>query len=224
MSKNCIRDQVCLVSPNDFSREGVSHFLRSDGFELVFTCATVEDISSIESPENYLIIIDLQEPAAQADAVEELISMSSDMKVAVLAEQFDLETMVKCFQVGAQAYVVKSMQSKPLVTALRLASLGEKVLPSDLVDILNCNAMNLPLAQDVEEDIEMANLSPREMDVLCCLMAGFPNKVIARELSVCEATVKVHVKAILRKLKVNNRTQAAIWASSHQIRETLQPA
>ena len=51
--------------------------------------------------------------------------------------------------------------------------------------------------------------------MLCCLMAGYSNKVIARELDVCEATVKVHVKAILRKLNVNNRTQAAIWANSH---------
>jgi two-component system nitrate/nitrite response regulator NarL len=45
-------------------------------------------------------------------------------------------------------------------------------------------------------------------------MGGNSNKVIARELDVCEATVKVHVKAILRKLEVNNRTQAAMWASA----------
>lgn len=48
-------------------------------------------------------------------------------------------------------------------------------------------------------------------------MAGYSNKLIARRLVVCEATVKVHVKAILRKLNVNNRTQAAIWASSRGI-------
>ena len=62
--------------------------------------------------------------------------------------------------------------------------------------------------------MEEAKLSVRERDVLCCLMAGYSNKVIARELDVCEATVKVHVKAILRKLDVSNRTQAAMWAST----------
>ena len=64
--------------------------------------------------------------------------------------------------------------------------------------------------------VELGSLSAaaRERDVLGCLMAGYSNKVIARELDVCEATVKVHVKAILRKLDVSNRTQAAIWAST----------
>jgi two-component system nitrate/nitrite response regulator NarL len=52
-------------------------------------------------------------------------------------------------------------------------------------------------------------------------MAGYPNKVIARKLDVCEATVKVHVKAILRKLNVCNRTQAALWANSHGIHEPV---
>ena len=76
----------------------------------------------------------------------------------------------------------------------------------------------------MENEIEDANLSPRERDVLCCLMAGYSNKVIARELDVCEATVKVHVKAILRKLDVRNRTQAAIWASTRGVTESNLPA
>jgi two-component system nitrate/nitrite response regulator NarL len=52
------------------------------------------------------------------------------------------------------------------------------------------------------------------MEILRRLAAGFPNKVISRQLSISEATVKVHVKAVLRKLRVSNRTQAAIWAAS----------
>jgi DNA-binding NarL/FixJ family response regulator len=55
-------------------------------------------------------------------------------------------------------------------------------------------------------------LSPREKAILYGLMDGCSNKVIARKLNVAEATIKVHVKAVLRKLRMNNRTQAAIWA------------
>ena len=58
-------------------------------------------------------------------------------------------------------------------------------------------------------------LSNREAEILQCLMQGAPNKIIARQLDVAEATVKVHVKAILRKIQVANRTQAAMWAVEH---------
>lgn len=55
-------------------------------------------------------------------------------------------------------------------------------------------------------------LSVREIEILCCLACGLSNKQIARELDITEATVKVHVKTVLRKLNLANRTQAAIWA------------
>jgi two-component system nitrate/nitrite response regulator NarL len=58
-------------------------------------------------------------------------------------------------------------------------------------------------------------LSEREEQILYCLVRGFPNKVIARELDIAETTVKVHMKSLLRKLRAENRTQAAIWAMNH---------
>ena len=60
------------------------------------------------------------------------------------------------------------------------------------------------------------SLSAREAEVLSSLMEGTPNKLIARKLHLTEATVKVHIKAILRKIGASNRTQAAMWAKGHQ--------
>jgi two-component system nitrate/nitrite response regulator NarL len=65
------------------------------------------------------------------------------------------------------------------------------------------------------EDTVVPRLSPREKSILLCLVEGDSNKVIARKIDITEATVKVHVKAILRKIRVHNRTQAAIWAMNH---------
>jgi two-component system nitrate/nitrite response regulator NarL len=59
-------------------------------------------------------------------------------------------------------------------------------------------------------------LSDRERQILSCLIHGQSNKVIARELDIAEATVKVHVKGLLRKLRAANRTQAAVWALKHR--------
>jgi two-component system nitrate/nitrite response regulator NarL len=109
------------------------------------------------------------------------------------------------------------MPCSPLITSLQLASLGERILPSSLLDVV-LRQSSYPLStQSDAPQIDRANLSQREMDVLCCLTAGYPNKLIARQLDVSEATVKVHVKAILRKLKVGNRTQAAMWGTSRGI-------
>jgi two-component system nitrate/nitrite response regulator NarL len=64
-------------------------------------------------------------------------------------------------------------------------------------------------------DLKSHSLSARECEILRCLMEGSPNKLIARQFGLTEATVKVHVKAILRKTGMKNRTQAAMWAASH---------
>jgi len=202
-----------IISAYDISREGLIHILRSEGFDVLGSYANVEQMEHFVSP--LLGVIDEPDPLLQGKAVEEFKSRAPESLPVILSEQFDMEAMVSCFQAGAQGYIVKSMRSQPLMTALRLASLGEKVMPSDLVAVLNSNPA-LPSTDHAGEVIAKdTNLSERELDVLCLLMAGYPNKLIARDLDVCEATVKVHVKSILRKLKVSNRTQAAIWASSN---------
>ncbi|TPG21598.1 DNA-binding response regulator [Sphingomonas koreensis] len=67
-------------------------------------------------------------------------------------------------------------------------------------------------------------LSDREIEILRCLVIGYPNKLISRRLDISEATVKVHVKAVLRKLKVQNRTQAAIYALHHGLSGDVGPS
>lgn len=208
-------NRVSIFSSSDISREGLAHFLRSEGFDVFASIRSIDDMADTAEP--FLAVIDEPTPILQADAVEELKARAPGSLPVILAERFDMESMIACFQAGAQGYIVKSIRSEPLMTALRLASLGEKVMPSDLVDMLDMRPAAAPVPVAAGSDLGSANLSPRERDVLCCLMAGYPNKTIARQLDVCEATVKVHVKAILRKLKVRNRTQAAIWASSNGI-------
>jgi two-component system nitrate/nitrite response regulator NarL len=208
---------ACLVSPNEISRDGLSFILKAKQFSIIGSYNCVSEISSL-SPD-VLAVVDFPDAGDQLEAIEELKALSPTVKPVVLSERFDMKSMIDCFSAGAHGYIVKSMKSMPLVTALRLAALGEKVLPSDLVEVLGRQTKGIPSAGEIEHDIEDAKLSAREFDVLCCLMAGYSNKVIARQLDVCEATIKVHVKAILRKLKVRNRTQAAIWGSSRGISE-----
>jgi DNA-binding CsgD family transcriptional regulator len=69
---------------------------------------------------------------------------------------------------------------------------------------------------DSDKDVRRpASLSERETNILMCLAQGLANKMIARQMGIAESTVKVHVKSLLRKIRVSNRTQAATWAISH---------
>lgn len=208
---------VCLVSASDISREGLSNILNAEGFSVVERLEDTSQIDAGKCETGMLFILDSPPIDQQCRQVEHIQAIAEDPVIVILTEEFDLHAMVACFRAGAQGYIVKSIKALPLMAALKLAAMGERVLPSNLVDVLD-RRLSLPRApEEVDDSVEAANLSPRELDVLCCLIAGYSNKVIARELTVCEATVKVHVKAILRKLKVNNRTQAAIWASSRGI-------
>lgn len=216
-----MRTDVCIVSEYEISREGLKNILKSQGFNVIDLFASVAEATDSKMPSDVFIVLDGFPVADQPILVKELVQHFESSLVAVLSERFELNSMMECFHNGAQGYIVRSMKALPLTTSLRLAAMGERVIPSDLVDLLD-QRPTLPVQHSSERingEIDRVHLSPREHDVLCCLMAGYSNKLIARRLVVCEATVKVHVKAILRKLNVNNRTQAAIWANSRGIPE-----
>jgi two-component system nitrate/nitrite response regulator NarL len=141
----------------------------------------------------------------------------------VLANHFEIAEMMSSLDAGAHGYCLSTIGCDALVKSLELVMLGETVFPSALFlsnlgsFSRNREAVEAPIrvTRPTPSDRQARNLSSREAEILRCLMQGAPNKVIARELDVAEATVKVHVKAILRKIQVSNRTQAAIWATEH---------
>jgi two-component system, NarL family, nitrate/nitrite response regulator NarL len=98
------------------------------------------------------------------------------------------------------------LSADALVRCLLLISSGERVFPHDLA------LGRKSAARSFEDRSNDARLSPREKEILSHLVAGHSNKLIARHLGITEATVKVHLKSVQRKIRVGNRTQAAIWA------------
>ncbi len=92
--------------------------------------------------------------------------------------------------------------------------MGEKVFPTHLAQLL-VSSRGDELGQDVPP--RRKGLSQREVQILRCLLNGNSNKMIANHLNITEATVKVHLKSLLRKINASNRTQAAIWALNNGI-------
>jgi two-component system nitrate/nitrite response regulator NarL len=206
---------VSIVNPSPISREGLRRIIVDGGIEVAAAVSCVEDLEYICEADDHLVLVDVPTTIELVAALQSLCMRAPPVQVLVLVEAFDLTTMLTCFSVGAQGFAVKDVPCETLIALLRLAALGHKVMPSDLADLLKREDCRLKVPVELcDLDVGSAKLSQREHEVLCCLMAGYSNKRIARMLCVSEATVKVHVKSILRKLNVLNRTQAAMWATS----------
>jgi DNA-binding NarL/FixJ family response regulator len=147
--------------------------------------------------------------------------------VAVLGDRERPADIVAAFQSGANVYFDSRERWDAFIKALELVMLGETILPLELLFYVRCpegeetsTKIGLHQPEPAAKRSQLAErewpqLSVRENGILRCIVEGASNKVIARTIDITEATVKVHVKAILRKVRVRNRTQAAIWAMNH---------
>ena len=134
-----------------------------------------------------------------------------DIKLVVLAATTrNIHHLARCFEAGADAYLLKNISPDALQQSLKLVLLGEKVFPTRLAALLVSGQVDTHKPATASADLE--GLSEREVQILRCLLNGHPNKVIAKKLNITEATVKVHLKGVLKKISAANRTQAAIWA------------
>ncbi|TIT03319.1 MAG: response regulator transcription factor [Mesorhizobium sp.] len=219
-----------LVGPSELLREGLSRILDAAKFRVLFSAACVHDILQKPLPQHRPILLIIDVGGTDADAefaqIAEFKAIYPTSHVVALADHCRSTDIVSAFHAGADGYLTKVAAHDTFIKALELVMLGQTVLPAEtstsIQDIrhgLKHDAVADELtkvAVKVEyEDQELSILSSRENCILRRLIEGESNKAIAREINIAEATVKVHVKAILRKIRVRNRTQAAVWAMNH---------
>lgn len=201
---------VVIVGRNAIVREGLRRILSDQGFSVM---ATEPDQSALlaDSAPPQMMIVDSPSVEEGLDICALLRTAYPEPRLVLIGDNYDLETISRAFTVGVDGYLVKAIACEALVGALRLILLGEKVVPSQTLEALT-SLPSLPAVPEVLARPSNVDLTEREIEILGRLVLGEANKIISRQLHITEATVKVHVKAILRKLQVLNRTQAAIWA------------
>lgn len=216
---------VFHIDRNRLFQEGLKSLLAGSPFQITGQAFTVEDASfdnlSDPSESNWeIIILDPAHCAGECACVEELMdivksSSSPPPKVVILTDEVELSTLAASLSLGVSGYLLKDISSEALKRSLDLITSGEKVFPSFLAELL----INAPVINDSAismstfmDTMEGKTLSPREKEILSHLTKGPSNKEIANFLDIAEGTVKVHLKGILKKIGVHNRTQAAIWA------------
>jgi two-component system nitrate/nitrite response regulator NarL len=204
--------RVLLIDDHALFRVGLLELLERRGIEVVDAVGDCEvglHLARDCAPD--VVLLDLRMPGT--DGIEILKRMRSEgieRRVAMLTTSTEEPDVIASLQAGANGYLLKDMEPDDLVAALNDIVAGKTVVASELTGIL-ARAVRQEKAEPVREPA-FSDLTPREMQILCHLAAGQSNKVIARELGISDGTVKLHVKAILRKLDVHSRVEAAVIA------------
>ena len=208
---------LLIIDPNRLFREGLRILLSGAQFDVTHEASDVtEGLEIVQSNDEIgIVILDFSSDGSDSELqiLKQMRAANEDIKLIVLTNEMSARLLARALNAGADGYLLKSLSSKALVQSLRLVDLGEKVFPTKLATMITSGQIDPGAAE--ARVLSVKGLSEREREVTRCLQHGETNKVIARRLGITEATVKVHLKAVLRKLNVSNRTQAAIWAISH---------
>jgi len=166
-----------------------------------------------------VILLDNHLPGVNGvDALQGLREAAPQARVLMLTVSEDGQTLATALQRGASGYLLKTVDSDVLAVAIRRAVQGQSTISPEMTDHL-VNAYQAmkhtaePAATPLLEADPVNSLSPRERQILAEIARGASNKEIARTLEIAEATVKIHVQHILRKLNLNSRVQAAVFAA-----------
>lgn len=195
---------ILIVDDHALIREGIASLLNPEHFAVVGEAGDGDEaVDKAEALSPDIILMDIRMPKMNGlDASQRILARNPEAKIVILSMNLTEGDLMRAVDMSIKGYLLKTSSSDALNHALSLVVAGESVFPSDA---LVKGMVNRSQAAE-------AGLTPREEEILRHIARGLSNKCIARELDVTEGTIKVHIKAILKKLNMTNRTQAAIYA------------
>ncbi|WP_295882742.1 response regulator [uncultured Thiohalocapsa sp.] len=205
--------RVLLIDDHALFRVGLLELLERRGIEVVDAvgdCDVGLRLTRDCAPD--VVLLDLRMPGPGGiEILKQIRSEGLDRRVAMLTTSTDEQDLIASLQAGANGYLLKDMEPDELVAALSDIVAGKTVVAPELTGVLARAVRQEPEPAAPAQPV-LSELTPREQEILCHLAAGQSNKAIARELGISDGTVKLHVKAILRKLQVHSRVEAAVMA------------
>jgi two-component system nitrate/nitrite response regulator NarL len=193
-----------LIDPNRLFRDGLRYLLAGTRFAVAAEFGTPgQALAHAAEAAPGLLVVGQAKP--DADDLQGLREAYPAARIVVLADRVTIDGLRDAMAAGADGFLAKTVSPEALVQSLQLVMMGEKVYPTNLASLLAEAGAPVPQGS-------LRGLSTREQEILHLLVTGASNKAIAIRLGITEATVKVHLKTVLRKVDVGNRTQAAVWA------------
>lgn len=231
------RCRVVVMDSCQLLREGISKLLETAGFESLALVTTVDEaIAACQAGRPELILLGLAAGvrfAADSIDLAQARAAQSGLYTIILADVLDRELVFSAVGSGVDAVLSKNISGEVLLRSVDLVLLGQQLFPACACACGPANGHAVPASNPSHSragapgslstsDLAgqhrdgTVTLSERENQILRYLTAGSRNKLIAYDLGITEATVKVHIRALLRKLGADNRTQAAIWAMNNR--------
>ncbi|TCV75996.1 LuxR family two component transcriptional regulator [Neorhizobium sp. R1-B] len=202
--------KIAVVDDHPLFREGVTRSLGEiEGFEMVGEGGSREDaIRIVREICPDVMLMDISMPGNGLDAIAEALDICPELKIVMLTVSEASDDIAKAIKLGAKGYVLKGVGSRGLAEVVKTVASGESYVSPALSAKLIAG-LSAPAEKAEKQDL-LAELTEREQEVLTLVASGLSNKRVARELDLHEKTVKHHMTRILSKLKVSNRTEAAL--------------
>jgi two-component system, NarL family, response regulator LiaR len=213
--------RVLIADDHAVVRQGLRTFLELQGeIEVVGEAADGEAaVAAAERLKPDVALMDLVMPRLGGEAaIRRIAAVSPATRVLVLTSFAGDDQLFPAVRAGAAGYLLKDVQPRELVDAIRAADAGETILHPTVAARLVEEVARRP------DPAPRTSLTERELEVLALIAKGMANKLIALELGVAERTVKAHVSHILGKLGLSDRTQAALYAVREGLVESERPA
>jgi two-component system nitrate/nitrite response regulator NarL len=212
--------RVLLIDDHALVRRGLEELLRSRGIDVVASAGSGDEgVRRARELTPDVILLDVKMPGMSGiDTLNALRADGVTAPIVMLTMSREDSDLRAALRGGAQGYLLKDMDPEDLVPALETAIRGENVVAKEMVGTLAriVQGDTAPAApQTPRSAAPFSELTPREMEILEHVAEGLSNKMIARALNITDGTVKLHVKAILRKLGVHSRVEAAVIAVEH---------
>ncbi len=205
--------RVLLIDDHTLFRSGLETLLERHNIQVV--AATGDGREGMQLAleiETDIVLLDMRMPDMNGlEVLRALRTAGMKIPIVMLTTSNEERDLVECLRNGAQGYLLKDMEPDELVSALRDIQAGRTVVAPELAGVLARVVQGESIETD-RQDTPFSELTPRELEILCLLAEGQSNKVIARNLGISDGTVKLHVKAVLRKLNVHSRVEAAVMA------------
>jgi two-component system, NarL family, nitrate/nitrite response regulator NarL len=210
--KRKVQVRVAVIDDHPMFREGVAQTIKaSEALELVGVGANFDDaVRLVSEARPDVILLDIEMPGGGLEATRTIAALGTGAKIVILTGSESEEHVSAALSAGASAYVLKGVSGSDLLRTILAVHKGDTYVTPDLAARMLRSFSQRTVEKKSEKDI--STLTPREEDILDCLVTGQTNKEIAIRLKIGEKTVKHYMTNIMHKLQVRNRVEAALKA------------
>jgi two-component system nitrate/nitrite response regulator NarL len=205
------KQKIVVIDDHPLLRKGLVQLINlCSDLEIVGEANNgIDGLEMIRELKPDLTLLDLNMPGMDGlETLAKIKQIDPERRVIILTVSDQEQDVVNALRNGADGYLLKDMDPEELLVKFREVATGKLVLSSNIIDCLGRALRKQP---------SVSELTNREQEILIHIHDGESNKLIARKLGITEATVKVHVKHLFKKLNLKSRVEAAVWVANKKI-------